>query len=70
MQLVINGDNKTIEKEAVSISELLVHEQVDMPEMVTVNINGDIIDRGEFESYQIKEGDKIEFLYFMGGGCT
>ena len=39
-----------------------------MPEMVSVEYNGDILDRDKFEKTQIKEGDEIEFLYFMGGG--
>ncbi|MEK7817512.1 MAG: sulfur carrier protein ThiS [Actinomycetota bacterium] len=33
-----------------------------------VRINGDILDRRDFENIQINDGDKIDFLYFMGGG--
>ena len=39
-----------------------------MPEMVTVELNGDIVDRENFDSTFIKSDDKLEFLYFMGGG--
>jgi sulfur carrier protein len=33
-----------------------------------VELNGEILDRPVFESTPVKEGDAIEFLYFMGGG--
>ena len=28
----------------------------------------DFIDQKDFENYALKEGDSVEFLYFMGGG--
>ena len=36
--------------------------------MVSVQVNEDFADRSEWDSIQIKEGDSIDFLYFMGGG--
>ena len=39
-----------------------------MPEMVSVELNGEFLRREVFESTTLKEGDKVEFLYFMGGG--
>ena len=39
-----------------------------MPEMVSVEYNGEILDRENFDSTAVKDGDEIEFLYFMGGG--
>ena len=39
-----------------------------MPEMVSVEINGEILKRTEFETKALEDGDKVEFLYFMGGG--
>ncbi len=69
MNVKINGTAKTIEKESLNITELLAYEKVDMPDMVTVEYNGDILDRANFESTAVKEGDEIEFLFFMGGGA-
>ncbi|WP_366922331.1 sulfur carrier protein ThiS [Metallumcola ferriviriculae] len=68
MNVKINGDDKQLEKEA-SILELLEIEQVKMPDMVSVELNGDIVDREKFETTIIKENDRVEFLYFMGGGA-
>ena len=67
MKIVING-NETEYAESMTISQLLVRENVMRPEMVSVELNGRILKRSEFENTSIKDGDKIEFLYFMGGG--
>lgn len=67
MKIKINGEEKELEKE-VTISELLVIHNVQMPEMVSVELNGEILDRDDFDGTHVKENDTIEFLYFMGGG--
>jgi sulfur carrier protein len=50
------------------VSQILTEQDVKMPEMVSVELNGKILKRSEFESTTLNEGDKVEFLYFMGGG--
>lgn len=67
MKLVVNG-NEADSKDGMTISELLVEQSVKMPEMVSVEVNGTIIPRLEFDATKLKENDTIEFLYFMGGG--
>ena len=67
MKLIINGDDVTA-KDGLNVNELLVAHDVKMPEMVSVELNGQILRRNTFETTQLNEGDKIEFLYFMGGG--
>jgi sulfur carrier protein len=70
MNLTVNGKAATIAGEnPVSIVELLETLQVAQREYVTVELNGDILDRGDFEGAFVKDGDTIEFLYFMGGGA-
>ncbi len=69
MKLVINGEEVT-SKDGLNVSELLVEQEVKMPEMVSVEINGQILRRGEFDTTVLNEGDKVEFLYFMGGGSA
>lgn len=69
MNLTVNGKSATIADESpVSITDLLEKLQVEQREYVTVELNGDILDRGDFEGATVKDGDTIEFLYFMGGG--
>jgi len=68
MKIKLNGEETTLDKESVTISELLALKDVKMPDMVSVEYNGDILDRDKFDATQVKEGDQVEFLYFMGGG--
>jgi len=69
MNLIVNG-KKTNHSNGLTISQLLVEENVKMPEMVSVELNGQILKRSEFEQTALKDDDKVEFLYFMGGGCA
>lgn len=69
MHLTVNGKPASIAGEnPVSINHLLEALQVAQREYVTVELNGDILDRGDFDGATVKEGDTVEFLYFMGGG--
>ncbi len=67
MKLVVNGTESNL-AEGLTVNQLLIAQEVKMPEMVSVELNGQILKRPEFESTTLNEGDKIEFLYFMGGG--
>ena len=67
VKVKINGE-ETEFTEAVSIEELLKIQKVKMVDMVTVEYNNEILNRDQFSAVRIKEGDEIEFLYYMGGG--
>jgi len=67
MKLTINGESQEFGTE-LSITELLKQCNVKMPEMVSVELNGRIIPRDQFAEVVVKDGDEVEFLYFMGGG--
>ncbi len=67
MKLIVN--NKEIESNTpLTVNGLLIEQKVKMPDMVSVELNDRILKRSEFEATQLKDGDRIEFLYFMGGG--
>jgi sulfur carrier protein len=69
MQLTVNGKAAVIEgKESLNVSSLLDELQVKDALYVTVELNGDILDRPTFDSTIVNDGDVVEFLYFMGGG--
>ena len=69
MNLDVNGKQANV-AEGMTVSQLLVEENVKMPEMVSIELNGRILKRAEFEETILKENDSIEFLYFMGGGSV
>lgn len=64
--VVLNGKKEELEKE-LAVSELLKKKNI-RPEVVTVELNEKILSRQEFEQTIIRNNDKIEFVYFMGGG--
>ncbi len=69
MNLTVNGERAVIsDNGSLSVSELLDELNVADPLYVTVALNGDILARSDFESMLVKNGDEVEFLYFMGGG--
>ncbi|MCK8824415.1 sulfur carrier protein ThiS [Fuchsiella alkaliacetigena] len=69
MKIQVNGKKVEYENE-LTVKELLKEEDVDMPEMVSVELNGEILAKDKFDSQLIKDGDQVEFLYFMGGGSN
>ncbi len=67
MNLTVNG-NELAAEDGVTVSRLLVVQEVKMPDMVSVELNGKILRRDEFDGTVLGDGDQVEFLYFMGGG--
>ena len=68
MKIKINGKDQSIQKNAVSVSELLKSNKVESIEMVSVQLNGNFIYKNDFDKISLKENDELDFLYFMGGG--
>jgi len=69
MQIEINGELEQFEKSELSILNLLEAKQVESPDMVSVQLNGEFIDKKKYSTTVILENDSVEFLYFMGGGA-
>lgn len=68
MTITVAGNKKEV-KEGLTLPELIQLENVETPEYVTVSINEEFIHKDEEASLVLKEGDSVEFLYFMGGGA-
>ena len=62
----INGTIETIEP-STTIAEVLESKDV-RPEMVAVEINGELVPKGQYEKLPLAAGDKMEFLHYMAGG--
>ncbi len=65
MRVKING--KAEEIQDPTVLGLLKSRSVDL-RMVAVEVNSEMIERDHYETTFLKEGDEVEFLYFMGGG--
>ena len=68
MNLTVNGKALSIDK-SINLKELLTVAKAEQPDYVTVELNGEFVDHSGFETTFVKEGDNVQFLYFMGGGA-
>ncbi|UCD66898.1 MAG: sulfur carrier protein ThiS [Deltaproteobacteria bacterium] len=68
MQITVNGETNELKDIEVNLSRLLEIREVESPEMVAVQLNGEFVEMQSYSSTYLKTGDDVEFLYFMGGG--
>ncbi|MBQ9651903.1 MAG: sulfur carrier protein ThiS [Prevotella sp.] len=54
----------------LNLTELINQSEVQQPEMVSVQVNDVFAEREDWDNIKLKEGDHVDFLYFMGGGCV
>ncbi|MCM8823580.1 MAG: sulfur carrier protein ThiS [Candidatus Omnitrophica bacterium] len=64
--IYLNGKKEEISKDT-NISKLLEIKKI-RPEVVTVEVNEKIIEREKYSQVYLKDNDKVEFVYYMGGG--
>ena len=67
MTITVAGVKKEY-KDGLTLLELIEAENVEMPEYGSVSINEEFVESDKKECTVLKEGDNVEFLYFMGGG--
>lgn len=67
MKLHINGSVVEIPRTIKTISQLINHFDFSTP-VIIVEHNNVILQNGEHETTKINDGDKIEFVQFVGGG--
>ena len=68
MKLILNGKEEELgDLESITVIDLLTRKDVN-PEMVSVELNDRVLKKEEFTTTLLKGGDRLEFLYFMGGG--
>ena len=66
-KIYVNGDAQEVNL-PLNVSELIQQSDVQQPDMVSVQVNEEFAEREDWETIQLKECDKVDFLYFMGGG--
>jgi thiamine biosynthesis protein ThiS len=65
MRLIVNGESLTTN--AGTIRELIDELQL-IPERVAVEVNLSVIKKKDYETFKLKDGDKVEIVNFVGGG--
>ena len=67
MQITVNGEQRELPFDT-NVSLLLSSLEVP-PEQIAVEVNLKIIDKAQFNQTPLQEGDKVEIISFVGGGC-
>lgn len=68
MKIVVNGEEH-LAHEGSTIAALV--EQLALrAERVAIEINGEVIRRGEWHTAMLNEGDRVEIVHFVGGGSA
>lgn len=67
MNITVAGVKKEVE-EGLTVAKLIVDENVENPDYVTVTVNDEFVEKDDFATTKLADGDAVEFLYFMGGG--
>lgn len=70
MKLIVNGEAREVAGETLTIDAALIALKVTDPLYVTVELNGDILERASFATTHVKDNDTLEFMHFMGGGAS
>ncbi len=65
--ITLNGKPNRI-RPGMKVSDLLLKWKI-RPELVTVEINETILQKLDYETTEIKDGDRVEFVFYMGGGA-
>ena len=63
----VNGESQEVVL-PMTVEELIKQNNVENPELVSVQVNEEFLDRNEYAKQQVEEGDEVDFLFFMGGG--
>lgn len=66
MEIVLNGEPRSL-ADSLSILELLQAEGLG-DRRVAVEVNGEIVPRGQHGEHALKQGDRIEIVHALGGG--
>ncbi len=67
MKLHINGEARDFDGD-LTLSQLV--ERLGMkPDRVAIELNRDIVPRDRWPSTLLQDGDRLEIVQFVGGGC-
>ena len=66
MNITVNGESREI-ADGVTVGQLLEELSI-RPGRVVIELNREIVARAVYDSAQLKDGDTLEIVHFVGGG--
>lgn len=68
MLVQLNGESREVRDRATL--EDLISELSLQPARIAIELNKDVVRRGEWAETTLAEGDRIEIVHFVGGGTA
>jgi sulfur carrier protein len=73
MKIYLNGEERSFDGPAqpalLTLTELI--RSLDMKaDRVAVELNREIAPRDQWPQIELKDGDRLEIVHFVGGGCS
>lgn len=67
MQIIYNGQPRVLADTTLTLADLVLELGL-RPQLVAVEVNGELAPRTKHALHTISEGDKIEIVTLVGGG--
>lgn len=67
MKIIVNHIPENIDKETMTISELLEYKRFTF-KMLVVKVNGKPIRKEDYDSTYIHDGDEVQVIHLISGG--
>ncbi|MBI4733493.1 MAG: sulfur carrier protein ThiS [Rubrobacteridae bacterium] len=68
IKLLVNGERREFENRSTILD--IIKSLGLKPEIVAIELNGQLLRRDDYDSAIVSDGDKLEYLYYMAGGDT
>jgi thiamine biosynthesis protein ThiS len=68
LRIHVNGELRELEED-LSVPELIMLLHL-KPEQIAIELNQSVIRRAEWPGTILRDGDKVEIVHFVGGGCS
>jgi sulfur carrier protein len=68
LQIQINGERQEF-SDGLSLSELITRLKL-RTDQIAIELNHEVLRRSVWEVTKLQEGDCVEIVHFVGGGCS
>jgi thiamine biosynthesis protein ThiS len=67
MNIILNNNPESIEGSIITVNHLLQLKNFTF-KMLIIKINGNLVQKGDYETTTIQEGDEVAVLHLISGG--
>jgi len=67
MEILLNNRKETIDRDEISLAELIVHKNFTFKLLVT-KVNGSLVKKDQRSEVLIHDGDEVNVLHMISGG--